>query len=242
MSLINDALKRAKQAQQQNPFGGSPILPLQPVDDSRQPNLFLRSMVAILAAVTLACSGWFFWKWWTSREGRPSSVATGIEGKTGSAAQSRARPLSSSRKSAIQVSTNIVVRTNVAETLTNAFALLTNAVATVSNATATVTNAALTPSTETEIRSGQTNASISTSRTNAATPLAVAEPAPPPSPFADLKLRSIIYRDDKPAAVINGDMLYVGDEILGARLVRIQRHTVTVERHGETNELRLPRL
>jgi len=28
MSLINDALKRAKQAQQQNPFGGQPTVPL----------------------------------------------------------------------------------------------------------------------------------------------------------------------------------------------------------------------
>src|SRR6266699_3650037 len=73
-------------------------------------------------------------------------------------------------------------------------------------------------------------------------PAPAAEPAPPPSSFADLKLRSIIYREDKPAAVINGDMLYVGDEIRGARVVRIERYSVTVERKGETNELRLPRL
>src|SRR5213075_2028871 len=170
MSLINDALKRAKQAQQQNPFGGSPVVPLQPVDDARQPNLFLRSMVAILAVVTLACSGWFFWKWWSSRVEHPSAVAAVIEAKTRSAAQSKAGPLSSSRKSAIQVSTNIVVRTNDASAMpTNAAPTPTNPVATLSNDAATVTNTALTPITGAEVRSVQTNASISTSQTNAAT-------------------------------------------------------------------------
>ncbi len=214
MSLINDALKRAKQAQQQNPFGGQPTVPLQAVDYARRPNYFLRSLVALLAVVTLACSGWFFWKWWSSRVERRSVVVAVNEAKAASAAQSKARPQLSPRKSAIQVSTNIVVRTNVA----------------------------VTPKLEADARSAPTNASISTSQTTAAAPAAATEPAAPPSPFADLKLRSIIYREDKPAAVINGDMLYVGDEIGGARVVRIERSSVTVERKGETNELRLPRL
>src|SRR3989442_15473505 len=114
MSLINDALKRAKQARQQNPFCGQPALPLQPVDYAKRPNYFLRSVVALLAVVTLACSGWFFWKWWSSRSERRSVVGAVNEAKTDSAAQSKARPQSSPRKSAIQVSTNIVFRTNVA--------------------------------------------------------------------------------------------------------------------------------
>jgi hypothetical protein len=213
MSLINDALKRAKQAQQ-NPFGGQPAVPLQPVDYARRPNYFLRSLVALLALVTLACSGWFFWKWWSSRVERPSVVVAVNETNVESAALSKARPQSSPRKSAILVSTNIVVRTNVAVTSTLAA----------------------------DARSAPTNASISTSQTNAAVPTLATEPAPPPPPFADLKLRSIIYRADKSAAVINGDMLYVGDEIRGARVVRIERDSVIVERKGETNELRLPRL
>ena len=214
MSLINDALKRAKQAQQQNPFGGQPTVPLQPVDYARRPNYFLRSLVALLAVVTLACSGWFFWKWWSSRGERRSAVVPVHDAKAESAAQSKARPRASLPKSAIQVSTNIVVRTNVA----------------------------VTPKPEADARSAPTNASISTSQTTAAAPAPATEPAAPPSPFADLKLRSIIYREDKPAAVINGDMLYVGDEIRGARVVRIERNSVTIERKGETNELRLPRL
>jgi hypothetical protein len=211
MSLINDALKRAKQAQQENPFGGQP---LQPVGYARRPNHFLRSVAALLAVVTLACSGWFFWKWWSGRDQRQSIVVTVNESKAHSAAQSKAPAQSSPRKSVIQVSTNIVVRTNVV----------------------------VTPTPEPEGLLAPTNAAPSTSQTHTAAPAPAAEPAPPPSPVADLKLRSIIYREDRPAAVINGDMLYVGDEILGARVIRIERHSVTVERKGETNELRLPRL
>jgi len=214
MSLINDALKRAKQAQQQNPFGGQPTVPLQPVDYARRPNYFLRSLVALLTVVTLACSGWFFWKWWSSRGERRSVVVSVNDSKAESAAQSNARPQSSPGKSAIQVSTNIVVRTNVA----------------------------VTSRLEADARSAPTSESISTSQSGAAAPTLAAVPAAPVSPFADLKLRSIIYREDKPAAVINGDMLYVGDEIRGARVVRIERNSVTIERKGETNELRLPRL
>ncbi len=214
MSLINDALKRAKQAQQQNRFGGQPAVRLQPVDYASRPYYFLRSVVALLAVLTLACSGWFFRKWWSSRGQRRSVVVAAYEAKAESAAQSKARPQPSPRKSVIQVNTNIVVRTNVT----------------------------VTPKLEADARPAPTTASISTLQTTASAPAPATEPAAPPSPFADLKLRSIIYREDKPAAVINGDMLYVGDEIGGARVVRIERSSVTVERKGETNELRLPRL
>jgi hypothetical protein len=91
-------------------------------------------------------------------------------------------------------------------------------------------------STDTPITAPQTNAAALTAQTN------VAGSSAPPSPFADLKLQSIIYRENKPAAVINGEMLFVGDEIRGARVTGIERSSVTVERKGGTNELRLPRL
>ncbi len=207
MSLINDALKRVKQAQQQNPFGGSPSEPLQPVEEPNRRAQLLRSMIALLALITLACSGWFFWKWWRGefRASQPANVA-----KIESPAQLKDRQ--APRKSIIVVSTNIVVRPNPAATL------------------APLAEAA------------STNAPLTSPQTQADAPAPPAEPAAPPSPVADLKLRSIIYREGKPAAVINGDMLYVGDEIRGARVVRIDRHTVTVERKGETNQLQLPRL
>ena len=210
MSLINDALKRARQTQQENPFGGLPAVPLQPADNAGHPNYFLRAVVALLTVALLASSGWFFWKWGGHREEQRTVVAA-KEPKADPAMQSKMPIQSSPRKSVIKVSTNIVVRTNVT--------------------TAPKPGVVAPPE--------PTNASIAVSQASATAP---APPAVPPSPVADLKLRSIIYREDRPAAVINGDMLYVGDEIRGARVVHIDRYSVTVERKGETNELRLPRL
>ena len=60
--------------------------------------------------------------------------------------------------------------------------------------------------------------------------------------FPQLKLQSIIYGVSNPAVVINGDLLYVGETIKDARVVKIERSAVTVVWQGETNILRLPRL
>jgi hypothetical protein len=69
-----------------------------------------------------------------------------------------------------------------------------------------------------------------------------AESAGPANEFPDLKLQSIIYRLNNPAAVINGDMLHVGETIKGARVLSIDRSEVAVEWKGKTNVLQLPRL
>src|SRR5262245_50000198 len=163
MSLINDALKRAKQAQQQNPSGGPPAVPLQPVDYPSRPNYLLRPLIALLAVVTLACSGWFFWKWWNSRVELRSGAAV-TRAKVDPAPRANLRAQFAPRNSVIQVSTNIVVRSNVAAA----------------------------PLPEAEPRSTPTNGPLAAASTNADLPAPVPEFTPPPAPFADLKLRSII--------------------------------------------------
>jgi len=214
MSLINDALKRAKQGQQQNPFGGQPIRPLQPADYAARSNYPLRFALAVLLVAALALSGWFFWKWWRS-SGEYHQTAGG-ESTTASTEKSKTSAKPAPRKQLIKVSTNIVVRTNLIGS----------------------------PQSEALAQAVSSNSLISAPQTNAAAlapPTNVAAPAPP-SPFADLKLQSIIFSEDKRAAGINGELLYVGDDIRGARVMRIDRQSVTVERNGETNVLRLPRL
>src|SRR5947207_3229781 len=110
MSLINDALKRAKQGQPQNPFGGQPIRPLQPADYAARSNYPLRFALAVLLVAALVLSGWFFWKWWWSRgESHPTA---GGESTTASTEKSKTFTKPVQRKQLIKVSTNIVVRTN----------------------------------------------------------------------------------------------------------------------------------
>ncbi|PYK95988.1 MAG: hypothetical protein DME19_21255 [Verrucomicrobia bacterium] len=217
MSLINDALKRARQAQQQNPFSGQPEVPLQPADYAARPNWLLRTVVGLLVLASLAGAGWFFSRWWRSSAESPRVGTVAEDSTRESAAKSKVPAGPAQRKQTITVSTNIVVRTN---------------------------PVAL-PQSEAAAQPASTHLAVSLPASNAAalmSPTNLVVPAPPPSPFADLKLQSIIFREDKPAALINGEMLFIGDEIRGARVLRIERQSVTVERKGDTNELRLPRL
>jgi MSHA biogenesis protein MshK len=56
---------------------------------------------------------------------------------------------------------------------------------------------------------------------------------------ASLKVQGIFYRLTKASALINGQTLFVGDEIDGAKLVAIERHCVRMLVEGRTNVLRL---
>ncbi len=50
--------------------------------------------------------------------------------------------------------------------------------------------------------------------------------------FPELNLQGIFFRLKNPSVLINSRALYVGDEIGGARVVEIQRRTVTLEMEG----------
>ncbi len=64
-------------------------------------------------------------------------------------------------------------------------------------------------------------------------------PAVRPEPEREFKLQGIFYRASQASALINGQTLFVGDEIGGARLVRIERRAVHLLQDGQTNVLTL---
>jgi hypothetical protein len=64
--------------------------------------------------------------------------------------------------------------------------------------------------------------------------------APVEARFPELKLQSIVFRLRNPSVLIDGEMLGAGDTVKGARVVKIERHAVTLEWQGQTNVLRLP--
>src|SRR5207249_1756550 len=176
---------------------GQPIRPLQPADYAARSNYPLRFALAVLLVAALALSGWFFWKWW--RSSGESHQTAGGESTTASVEKSKTSAKPAPRKQLIKVSTNIVVRTN-----------------------------SVGPQSEALAQAVSSNSPISAPQTNGgafASPTNVAAPSPP-SPFADLKLQSIIFSEDKRAAGINGELLYVGDDIRGARVMRIDRQSV----------------
>jgi hypothetical protein len=61
MSLINDALKRARESDKNRPSAPPPMRPLQPVEGASGGQLAW--ILPVIVAIVLALSGWFFWKW-----------------------------------------------------------------------------------------------------------------------------------------------------------------------------------
>src|SRR5712671_6353330 len=112
MSLINEALKRAKQAQEQKPPAGPPVAPLQPVDYAARPSWLFRSVVGLLLLASLTCSAWFFAKWWTSNGHSERVVAFAKEAPAGPAPKIAGPAQTPAPEPVIKVSTNIIVRTD----------------------------------------------------------------------------------------------------------------------------------
>src|SRR5947199_10531603 len=115
MSLINDALKRAQQARQQNPFGNQPV-PLQPVEYGRRPDWVFRALIGLCLVASPAAAGWCLWTWWRAAgESQGAEVVPNVaQAAPPSGCATPARPLA--RLQHINVSTNIPVRANVVAT------------------------------------------------------------------------------------------------------------------------------
>lgn len=90
MSLINDALKRANQAQKNRTTNGPLGVPLQPVQPLRRPRRKSRLLIGGLALVIFVGGVWSFGVWWGSRKAGPGVPGPGemanLEGPAGSGA------------------------------------------------------------------------------------------------------------------------------------------------------------
>jgi len=212
MSLLNDALKRASDADKSRTGGGPPVSPLQPVDYAARPGWPLRFVLAGLLLVTVGCSAYFLIRWLRAPGPEPipdsgnAPIARNLPPTSAPAAAWRAPAAAQPVPPVIPVSTSVTAR------------------------------AALEPARPVEPPLTRGTNPPSFPAPTSAVP-SVAETV-----FPALKLQSIIFRLRNPSAVINGEMLGVGDTIKGARVVRIDRHTVSLEWKGGTNVLALPRL
>jgi hypothetical protein len=70
-------------------------------------------------------------------------------------------------------------------------------------------------------------------------PVPVAVPAPPVIEFPALLLQGIVFQGARSSALINGRVLYAGDEISLVQVVAIAPDHVLVAMQGQTNVLRL---
>ena len=204
MSLINDALKRAKQAQQKNdPPPSAPSTPLRPAEPARPGDsptgLLWPIAVALLLLMIGAGVVWFV----VNRSGATKSVARVPTSKPATQAASATTPMPIPTSS--QANPVPVVRSHPPAAPSPASA-----------PAPTVTSPGQIPL-----------------ATNVP---AIATEAPPALP----KLQGILYRPDRPSALLNGRTVLIGGRSGEFLVVAITQQSVTVVRAGQTNVLSLP--
>lgn len=201
MSLINDALKRAK-APSPAAKPAQADAPMRPADNHQTvglPRYFIPVLLCIFCGAL-----WFLLRGWdASRQAGLYPTPVTVQARTiADAASDNGNP-----------------QTPAADPSVNAGPL----------PTPEARNFSLNDETPT----GATSASGSTP----GSALAVASATTPVEPA--FRLQGIFYRPSGPSAVVNAKTVYVGDPISGGRVKAIDRHSVTIERGGETQVLTL---
>ena len=226
MSLINDALKRAKQAQVRQPTvpvtepSLEPVVA--PVGGQGQPGWLIP--IAVLAGLLLAF--WFLVLWWRASQ------------RDAAAAQAKSE------------ATNQVAQVmSAVEKLTKSHPVKPVSVPT---GPSPFLSASASPSSAISFPAPPASAPPIPQISHAAQPLLASpvqtpeiradQAASPPAPTesgTNFKLQGIFYRSSQASALINGKTLFVGDEIDGATLVTIERQAVRLVQSGRTNVLKL---
>lgn len=208
MSLINDALKRAKQAQQKQspPPAGAPLRAAEPARSVNAPRSLL---LPILAAALLVFVGGILIVVALSRGFRLKSVepvasqsAVAAKGDPGTAAK---LPRTADVPPGISVSTPASAFQPVS----------TNPPAPIAAAVSSVV----------------TQAVVTVESSNAVTVVQV-----PPEPQLP-KLQGIVFNPARPTAFLNGKSVVVGGRVAQYTVLAITKQAVIVERAGQTNVL-----
>jgi hypothetical protein len=213
MSLINEALKRAKQAHQENSPPRAPVPALRPVDPPQQAAGRNFGLVLPIGLGLLAVAGLmvFFLIWKKETPSRATDVAP-----TAVAARTISPEATGTSKAAPPLSASTA--THPAADHPESTAVSSERPATLLTSPTPATNQAPVP--------------VIGSDSNHFT----AEAAPAPTP---LKLQSIVFSPKTPSALINGRVLFLGDRIRDLRVTAIHRGDVVLTGAGRTNLLSL---
>lgn len=214
MSLINDALKRASRAPAPPAPPAAP--PMTPVEH-RPPSQWPARLVPVLLLGVTVVAAWFFWS--AARMGR-QPAAQGLSHPV--AARETAPPAESG--TALPFANALRLSTAVAHQVSQSL------------------SAAESPLASTHPTGGAGSLPFTNSPT-AGTALPVthplAETTPPKPAPPPLKLKAILYRPSNPSVLINTKTLFLGDRIGDARVIAIDRESVTLLSKGQTNVLTL---
>ncbi len=219
MSLINDALKQASRSRQASASEAAATLPLRPVDHDRPPSQAMLLALPFLLALVLMLAGWFFWKGWQQAPGAIPSTApiatVPAPARSLPAATAQSAPKARDEQRMETRSDAAVTAPPVPQT---ASSRMEQPVPVQLEAPNPVSSVAVEAPT---VKAG------------------TLEAAPAANAVRTLKLQGVYYRPSNPSALINGQSVFVGDTVDEARIVKIERQSVTVEFSGQTKVLSL---
>lgn len=268
MSLINDALKRANEAQKKRSTTGPLGAPLQPADlpPRRAParSNWAPVMIPIIVVVLLALAFWLIRSGFSGKAPAPVEVAVTtpvppppVIAKPLPPVQRTPEPVPAPKpfvsKSGIVVDTNIVVHEIPVE---KPVSLVETTVPVpvpepvvekktpVEDSKPVAVEAKSRPKTLAEAREAAAAKTSEPIKEEAkTTPAPVPKPAPAPAPakpaFPELKLQGIFYRLNNPTALVSGKIVKPGDSIRGAKVVSIERSSLVLEFGGERKTLEI---
>src|SRR5882724_1593132 len=225
MSLINDALKRAKQAQAPAPPAAA-LSHLRPADPAPRVPGRAVLIIALLTGSAMGVSLFIAWRAFLAPHPANNPRPT--------------RELSQS-----EVPKNIAARSEL-------IAQTPRGTASTPNTPSAPAESASTPEkfSQTLASTSERNAPEASSATPAATPSAPRNSVPdsspllsaPPAPAKSepLKLQGIVFDPKRPAAMIAGKMLFVGDKLGEWRVSAITPDSATLITASQTNTLTLP--
>ncbi len=216
MSLINDALKRAKEAQRRAPAPPSSQMQFRPVEPAERARyglgLLLPAALAFAAVLALFC----VWQW--AQERMPAEPrearARAPRAAPATIASQPVAPSSAAADQAAQASSPAEPSPR------------PDAVSEVAN---------LLPVTSSATPAGPPLAQEQGSNDTGSTTIA----SPPPPKPTPLRLQAIVFNPKRPSVLINGKTLFIGEKLGDARVVAIDQESATLVGGGKTTVLTL---
>jgi hypothetical protein len=245
MSLINEALKRARQTHTQHATTHVAEAPLEPVLRTARERKPLTWLPAAAYVTILLLGLWCIALWWRSAV----SVATPAPAHDPAADSAQAAMAIAARFAAIASNSSLKAPALPVFVGASEHAKMTEPAA---PAVHTATPAASIPGrASTAMASHQAAPAPTPAPVQALveTPPAPSIPREPQSndtpptasaiPASALKLQGIFYRLNKASVLINNQTLFVGDEIDGTKVIGIERHAVRLQIAGKTQVMKL---
>ena len=219
MSLVNDALRRAKEAQQQAVPPPPSQMQFRPVEPGQQVRPGRGFIVLLSLAVVTLLALVLVWGW---PHGRGMAEPREARAVTRTARQPTATPQPMSPSTAV-----------------NAPAAPSEPSPLLQPESRPIPATGI-PDTLVAIESApSTGPAAAKEQENEATNSAPKAPAPQPK-AAPLRLQAIVFNPSRPSALISGKTVFLGDKLGDARVVAIDQDSATLVGAGKTNVLTLP--